>query len=366
MKALSTGVLTLLLVSLSLPLSAQFEWGGPEPPVEPGFAADKLYNLGNIDAVDPSSGVLSLRIPIGHSYPVNGSLSYSLVLTYSSQLWEFQDRAYTSSGGCEWYYKQAWATLGSNAGLGWQVSLGQLYAPADTSNPYTPPGPEEEYWMYVSPDGARHRFWELMHRSDQPSVNGDWEYWYTRDGSYLRMSFRPDSDTVRYIEHPDGTIYSFFKYDTANDKWRLQRIGDRFSNDILFGYGTDPDTNRPVWTISDGHREQKIYFTTRQVEGVDVEYVEEIELSAFGSDTTASYLFSYTDTQIARNGQHSDPDVGTEDPWVPLLTTLTLPDSTSYTMSYYTSIGTVADRPGVIRKLTLPTGGAMQWSYQTY
>jgi hypothetical protein len=218
--------------------------------------------------------------------------------------------------------------------------------------------------MYVSPDGAQHRFWELLHLDDQPSVHGDWSYQYTRDSSYLRMKFRPDSDTVRYIEHPDGTIYSFFKYDSVNNKWRLESIEDRFNNSILFDYGVDPESGRTMWTIDDGHREQKVCFTTRLVEGIDVEYVAEIELSASGG-STASYVFSYTDTQIARNGQHNDPDVGSEDPWVPLLTNLELPDGSSYSMSYYPSIGTVPDRPGVIRKLILPTGGAMQWSYQT-
>ena len=376
MRALIHGVITLLLVSLSLPLSAQFHWGGPEPPVEPGFAADKLYQLGNIDAVDPSSGALSLRIPIGHSYPVNGGLSYNLVLTYSSQIWEFLERQYNTGPpyNCERYYQQAYPTLGSNAGLGWQVSLGQLYSPSNLQNPLplgTPPGPEEEYWVYVSPDGAQHRFWPLLHIGDQPSVSGGWDYWYTRDSSYLRMRFQPDNDTVRYIEYPDGTVYSFFKHDPANEKWRLERIGDRFSNDILFDYDTDPVSGRTMWTISDGHREQKVYFTTRQAEGVDVEYIDEVELSAFGAETTASYFFTYTDTEIERNGQHDDPDVGTTNPWVPLLTMLTLPDSSTYTMSYYETCSTTPcdledDQPGVIKKLTLPTGGAMEWTYQTY
>ena len=51
-------ILPLLLLSLALPLSAQDQWGGPEPPVEPGFAADKLYQMGGIDAVDQSDSFI--------------------------------------------------------------------------------------------------------------------------------------------------------------------------------------------------------------------------------------------------------------------------------------------------------------------
>ena len=174
MKHLAPLLVVVVVAVSALPVQAQlsFDWGGPEKPVEPGFASDRLYALADIDSVGLSDGGLSLRIPIGPAYPVNGGMSYRLTLTYSSQVWQFRTREYDSGypNYCPRFYTQAYPTLASNAGLGWKVSLGELYPPLNTQNPLppgVPPGPHAEYWVYVSPDGSQHRLWQTLHRGCQ-------------------------------------------------------------------------------------------------------------------------------------------------------------------------------------------------------
>ncbi|MCP4655935.1 MAG: hypothetical protein GY856_11010, partial [bacterium] len=172
-------------------------------------------------------------------------------------------------------------------------------------------------------------------------------------------------------------MLSFFQYNTTKQLWRLQRIADSFGNEVLLSYGIDT-TGRTVWTITDGDRRQRIFFATHQVDGVDVEYVDEIKLTVFGGDRAgdsqaASYHFHYTSTEIMRNGQDSDLEVTSEKVTVPLLTELSLPDGSSFTMAYandpcssWVGCTMEPDETGLLRTLTLPTGGGLQWSYQTW
>ena len=53
------GILGVLLL-LAVPLGAQ-----DHPAVERGFAADKLYQLADLDSVNLMNGAVAVRIPIG-------------------------------------------------------------------------------------------------------------------------------------------------------------------------------------------------------------------------------------------------------------------------------------------------------------
>ena len=337
-----------------------------QSPLERGFAADKLYQFANIDSIDLSSGTVALTIPIGPRYPAGGTLSYGLTLTYSSNVWDFEQREGTIPCGvppqdCPYTYTQAMPNLVSNAGMGWLLSMGRLGSPGTDLNPLG------QASVFISPDGGQHQFFSKLHRSDPDTstFDGLYTYAFTRDGSYLRMKYRTDVDTAREVHLGDGTIYTFGIYypQPGHTDWRLNSIRDPFGNQVTVTYPTG--TNNWVITDSQG-RTSTVYFISKQQDGRTVLFVDRVEVAAFNG-TAATYYFQYTDTVISRSCNDDDPDTsGTLG--ASLLTAVVLPDNTSYTMANYAT-GCVTgqdDLPGMLGKITVPTGGSIEWGYQRW
>jgi hypothetical protein len=179
-----------LLLAVAAPLLAQ-----EHPNLAKGFAADKAYSMGDVDSVNLFNGNLTLSIPIGQSYPVGGNLSYRIAAYYNSNLWR-----YTGDSNADWNYDpNSTATIADpspefNAGLGWSLHFGRLYA-ANTAG-YNDTGK----WVYVSPDGARHSFYQRLHSDIAAEAASG--ILYSRDNSYLRLNTSANPKT---IEFPDGT-----------------------------------------------------------------------------------------------------------------------------------------------------------------
>ena len=158
-----------LILPLALAAAAQEQ----DPPLERGFMPDKAFQSGDIDNVDLSSGMFSLVIPIGQTYPVDGGLAYGLKLCYHSDVWDIDTETVACQNGvCT--YTRARPNRLSNAGLGFRVSLGQLLDPGDSWNLWGG-------WRYVSPDGGQHEFQPALHYGENDTS------WFSRDGTYLRM-----------------------------------------------------------------------------------------------------------------------------------------------------------------------------------
>lgn len=323
-----------------------------------GFASDKAFQVGEVDNVNLFNGNLVLTLPIGQPYPVGGGLSYGLTLVYNSNPWRFQQRHDTPKNVD---YNQAYPNPLSNAGLGWQLSPGRLLSPSANIN--NVPVNDSGRWIYLAPDGSEHIFYNTLHR-DETAVT---DVSYTRDGSYLRMK---KVGVAREIEFPDGTIHRF------DSTGMLVQIRNRFSVDAT---GTANDVNivtityTQPWTIADNHgRTQKIYFTTLDQDGAKVEVVDRVELTGFGA-TTSTYTFGYSSATIRRPCPHNeDPDVMPVTAQVQFLTSLTLPDGSSFSMpgtDYVTDAptsGALCRGSGSIRGLTLPTLGKLAWEYMEY
>jgi hypothetical protein len=152
------------------------------PNVAKGLAGGGGFGTADIDSVNPFNGNLTIRLPIGQSYPVNARLSYQLTLVYNSQVWEHQT------------YDQQTVSIparGANAGLGWSLHLGRLNPPRlDFSSS---PSPDVDRNTYLAPDGSSHTFYPTLHQGESPSSGFE----YTRDGSYLRLR-----TATRQIEFP--------------------------------------------------------------------------------------------------------------------------------------------------------------------
>ena len=324
-----------------------------------GFAPEKLYDFGGIDSVNLFNGGLTLTVPIGGSYPVNGTLSYSLSLVYNSKIWEYKDR-YTQSQT----YVQAFPQAGANAGLGWTLSLGELLPPSSPRN-------ESLLWVYVGSDGAQHHFYDSVvpGQTIHPGIC------YTRDSSYLRLKgvggcSNNANGTLASIEFPDGTRHSFSRASGGSSvPFKLFEIRDRFENVVTVSYLTGPER----WVLTDPHRSQTITFGGSPSWGNKV--VTRVDLASAGG--TATYTFNYSDTYISRSCDDNDPQ--TDDNPVTahpidelkasLLSSVVLPDGSSYTMdSYITACGAPAgaDGPGVLTQLTLPTRGKIGYQYSEW
>jgi RHS repeat-associated protein len=340
--------LLLLLALAASTLSAQ-----GHPNSDRGFSPERSYQVGDVDNVNLFNGNMVITLPLGSSYPVGGGLSYGLTLVYNSNVWDFQQREDFSSGVT---YTQGFPSRWDNAGLGWNVSLGRLFAPTER-------GFDADRWAYVGPDGADHVFYPTLHEGD-PQDAGDVpggsilseRVSYSRDGSYLRMTL---TGGLRQVEFPDGQIHTF-----RTDR-KLERIEDRFGNWV------DVDYADPLrWALSDSQgRVHKVFFQTLTQDGQPGLRVERVELAAAGG-ATAVYGFGYTAATVPRAYPHNDPALSAQ-VGVQLLTSLTLPDGSSYQMpvaDYFTAPVTNDEKraSGAIRGLRLPTLGRLEWTYQAY
>lgn len=323
-----------LAAALVLPLAAAAQ---EDPNVQHGFRPEKVYAFGEVDQVNLFNGNLMLSIPLGGSYSVNGGFSYGLVLTYNSKLWEIYGRSDTTHT-----YQFAEPYRYSNAGFGWRLSLGELDGD-----------------VYIGADGGQHTFY------DSPRVGGTVNagYRYTRDGSYLRL--HEASSTNRQIHFPDGTKHTFTRPSTLSP-WVLSSILDPYSNYLTITY---PTSHR--WQLHDGHRTHYVDFVTLS-NGVKV--VSQVDLAGFGG-ARALYRF----THVVRGISEPCDPVDT-DPLTPatrsigFLTKVELPDGSTWRMDglddYYTScsdgVATIDQLPGSLKRVTLPTLGRVEWTYQDY
>ncbi|MDQ3283616.1 MAG: hypothetical protein M3Q69_19615, partial [Acidobacteriota bacterium] len=215
-----------------------------------------------------------------------------------------------------------------NAGIGWTFTLGYIdKCSQDSVHP-----------AYVSADGARHLFFNILNPEDVPA-NG---VLYTRDGSYLRMTY-PDAATTQ-IEFPDGGRHRF------DARGRLTAMLDRFGNTVTVSYAPGPNCATDSadcaedWTISDGFRQHKVDMrrisqsaqasssgASQDLYSFDV--VKSVKLSA-GTTAEATYTFNYANndslTGVSRKlGPRQDCRV----PAVILavvLQNVTLPDGSRY------------------------------------
>ena len=198
---------------LASPVAAQ-----DHPAVERGFAADKLYQLANLDSVSLMNGAVSVQIPIGGTYSAGGSLSYQLNLVYASKLWDFEE---IDTGPIPiTKVARSMPARHTTAGFGWTLSLGRLIAPDDPSN-------ETGRWQYLDPMGGRHGLYSSLHPFDAIEAGVT----YSRDSTYLRMTELASGDLT--VEFPDGTVHTF------TDAGLLISIEDRFGNHLDVAYSDE-------------------------------------------------------------------------------------------------------------------------------
>jgi RHS repeat-associated protein len=356
-----------------------------------GFNANGVYSAGDVDHVNLFNGNLTVTIPIGQPYPVNGRLSYSFTLVYNSNPWSprevcpttvdlsqqsstflsIQPRVVYNNdgqiivseqvnvGGINAYdpdaprasSDQCWTIQdpnpATNAGLGWQLSFGKLYRPRDDVYDDRPDYTERSVWVYMSPDGSEHTFYRTLHEDDPA---GSPNVWYTRDGSYLRLNMAPAANGYNAdmtIEFPDGQKHYFQNLPVRNavpehqiraiSEEKLRAVEDQFGNNMQINYlDTDGDgLPDDKWVITDSVGRQHVVTFAKLVDGYQ-KVIQDISLESFGGTTPAHYGLTYEKTvDINRPVPHITPALipeSTDTLKAPLLTAVNLPNGSQYAM----------------------------------
>jgi RHS repeat-associated protein len=291
----------------------------------------------------------------------------------------------------------------SNAGVGWQLHFGKLFRPRGDIRDAQLQATEKLYEVYQSPDGSEHQFYTKLHEDDTEDSPDAPNLYYTRDGSYLRMwknpvqpiaeSYGPTKPYTYIIEFPNGEKH-YFQRLTVRDgstlngtpatlpyyEDKIVRIEDRFGNFITIDYLDDPvadsDSLRDnQWVVKDSvGRTHTVNFLKNGY----MDLISSIELdNSFAPNKKSVYKFAYSETDTDIAVPHALKEFGipgynqnNDKMFLPYLTSLTLPDESSYSMPLNTSYNPLiqnitAQAPGALRRITLPTGGIIEWDYTT-
>jgi len=347
----------LIVLCATAALAQQF------PTMQRGLSMNKEYSLGDIDAINSFNGNLSLSIPIGFDYPVNGAFKYKLTLHYNSKVWDYEQRNYTGSD-----YTSVVPNRDSNAGMGWLLDFGRLASPHDSSNPLP-----DDQWSYLSPDGNRHSMTGYgPHPGSQPTaLSGNvTQATYSSEGDYLRMLNK--SDGTEELDTPDG-IKRTFDPSTGN----LTTMSDPFGNMVTLTkyYSTSatpcPSSDASAWAITDNSEHPRTHYVCfanspfpYTESAYDNQWVERVILAAPGGQQ-AIYRFSYTFMDVTRGCDGNYPYDPASYVNLPMLTGLVLPDGSTYAFDYNRTPVNGCEQ-GTLKSVTLPTQATISYVYREY
>jgi|CXWL01.1.fsa_nt_gi RHS repeat-associated protein len=335
-----------------------------------GLVGDQAFAVGGIENVNLFSGNLVLTLPIGTPYPVNGGFGYGFTLVYNSNVWDLIESPGDPGPIIVFPHVDAQPSESSNAGLGWRLSMGSLIRPTGAGNR------SSTQYLYVGQDAGGHLFYNSLHAGETAAQS----VYYTRDGSYLRLhTDRPDGGYD--VEFPDGSKQHFVDTNCTPPPEQpaqacptaLIAMTSAFGESVtVSGYES---ASSPTVTFTDPHgRVQTVFFTDIAGEHV----VDKVVLTAFSTPTVqaATYDFVYQGepaaggSTVRRSCKHDTSPATMVT--VPLLARVDLPDGSHWGMSYNETEDcadhdhAVADRPGTIRQLTLPTGGIYRYEYSSW
>src|SRR5438552_2402639 len=347
-----------------------------------GFDPSKVYDSHDIDTINSFNGNLTVRVPIGPVYHANALVKYQFTLVYNSHIWHYDEQTDPDTGVVSYIA----SPKKTNAGLGWNLSLGRLIANDDTGS-----DTNSLYPVYEAPDGSQHAFYAELHcqgPSDVQCFSPATATGYTRDSSYLRMrSTGTTAQPEKQIDFPDDTTQVFWLFDPTtwarancgtngnncpNAVWRPVQIKSALANNVSVAYSSNAQYSE-IWTVTDADRTTSAFFKATGNPPLSTQplILDHIDLPATGGRTAT---YSLTSGQTALPAPSSAGRIS-----VFLLESVSLPPGDSGSQATYSMMDgqvpayknygdasqTGPDWSGALYKLTLPTGGAISWDYST-
>ncbi len=319
---------------------------------ERGVSPSRMYQVDAIESVNLFNGNVNISFPVGPRLPVGGELSYGFELTYNSKVFDQKEVRRGTA------YRVQAVPFPANAGLGWNLSLaGSLEGPAPD---------EQGRFTYHSQDGSSHTFYETLNRYNGSAfAEAEPGVYYTRDSTYLRLKFGSSVQgfATATVEMPNGMVHRFayrgWQSPSGKNepKWRLTKIEDPFGNWVAIDYD-----HATEWVVTDstGRGAQHVYFVADpQLDAV----VSQLQVQTVGGSAPL-YNFLYANQDVNPGTLDTDRDPA-ETLSLPFLERLQLPDGASFGTTILPGTATDASG-GIIQQLTLPYGGSIDWTYQTY
>jgi YD repeat-containing protein len=339
------------LALVALPL-----FGAQHVNLAKGFNPNSVYQTNDYDSINAFNGNLTLSVPIGNTYSITDGFPLKFVLYNNSNVWESE--TYTGPGlNCTPdAFSVAFPHRGTNAGIGWVLTLGRLTDPND-------PRLGNGNWVYESPDGAEHQFLTIGGiAADNILYSG-----------FLRMTIVNGVLPARKIEFPDGTVQTFEPDAFDASQWLLTKMGNRFNEALVtISYVHDTDHRITQWNVNDtvsGHT-HLVHFAPLEYDHVGSfsMFVSKIELMRLDG-IAVSYDLEYKRAVVGRQlDMQTAPKVCTQierTAVVELLSAINLADGSRFDFSYNESRGGIGPIALPLR-MTLPTGGSIQWAWERY
>ena len=352
---------------------------------------------GEIDHVDTASGNLVVTIPLGQSYKAGPLLEYQLQPIYNSNLWQHIE-INCSSAGCPPPQEPihfASANYAANAGLGWELHFGRLYAPLPPSglpsfqgkrwpNRPTDSADLNTRWMYVAPSGAVHYLHELGSRNNGTA---SLPVRYSKDGSFIRM--RQTTSNEIQVHMPNGLISVFKKTgETAGTEfcggsvtgcWRFHEMRDPYGNFMKVSYSLSGTTE--TWSVTDSTSRQHTitlshsnaltgggdgttpYATGEGDEWGDLRKVVTRVRLAASAGRSADYDFNYRLVNLQRGNPHDGHllPAAANTIRTAVLDRITVPESQPWKFQYWEEANTYIN--GRLISVTNPSRGIVSWDY---
>ncbi|MCC6131245.1 MAG: hypothetical protein IT186_15110 [Acidobacteria bacterium] len=334
----------------------------------PGLKFEKLFDMTGFDRVNVFSGDVQLTIPLGPSYPVTAGFSYQLAAHYSSKIWHMELLECAEIiNECQVNKLAGRARLlGLPAlGVGWALGVERIEAVTNASGITS--------WILVEADGSRRQVgWGTL-----PAVSDD------------GLRLRQVSGGFE-LDRPDGSVWTFthwyqrpatltngsdfFASGLRETVWNvgLKRVKDRFGNADVMTVDYEAGGDWRVRQINlTGGRAITFYWTSYG----DWPVLSSVGFPATGGKTLMAE-FSRTGPGFTRpsfdENETYDPGCGRPSApslvGVPLLQSITFKDGgTTLDTAWGFEYATGSEQPGgVLKRVTLPTGGKVDYQYSSF
>ncbi len=156
--------------------------------------------------IDKYTGQLAVVVPLGPTYVAGPGLSYQVRLHYSSRVW---GTGLWVAGTSLPHNLEPHVLLQGDPAmpLGWRFSFGKVVEARTVPTVHIP-------LAFIAEDGSTHALYDRRFFSD--TVADPNSFYYSRDGSYLRVKF-VDTFTGYKVYSPDGNILTLSQNVTGFD-----------------------------------------------------------------------------------------------------------------------------------------------------